>query len=504
MPVFDALRGGGQPRADWTALPGPPWPVEIATAARVARAAGRGVTVVVPDARDLVRVADAMTAAVGSAAFVVLHAELGPAERYRRFLALRRGAVRAVVGTRSAVFAPVADLGLIVVWDSGDEALAEPRVPYPHARDVAVLRAHRCGAAILLGGIARTAEEQALLAARWAKPIEAPRATTRNLAPRVEVAGDDAELARDPAARSARLPSIAWRRAKDALAAGTPVLVQVPRRGYLPALRCTRCRARAGCPSCGGPLALTSGHAIESCRWCNRPAGGWRCPACGGGRMRAAAVGAQRTAEELGRAFPGVPVRTSGGSDLLARVPSTPAVVVATPGAEPVAAGGYGTVLLLDGWALLTRADLRAGEQALRRWLSAAALARPADQGGRVVVVAAGDVGPVQALVRWAPGDAAQRELDDRVTVGFPPAVRMAELVGAAADVADLLATAALPPTAEVLGPAPLAEADRAVVRVPRRDGAALAAALHQAQAVRGARHDGGVVRVRLDPAELT
>ncbi|MFL6240690.1 MAG: primosomal protein N' [Actinomycetes bacterium] len=500
---LDALQRGDQPRAVWTALPGPTWPVEIALAAQTAAAAGRGVIVVVPDARDLDRVDEALAGAIGRSGYVALQADLGPAERYRRFLAVSRGAVRIVLGTRASVFAPVAELGLLVVWDSGDDSLAEPRAPYPHARDVAILRAHRSGAAIVLGGLSRTAEEQALLATNWAHAVEPARAAIRATAPRVEVAGDDAELSRDPAARSARLPSLAWRRAKEALAGGAPVLVQVPRRGYVPALRCTQCRARAACPHCSGPLSLTSGHAVASCRWCGRPAGGWRCADCGGQTLRAAVVGAARTAEELGRAFPGVPVRTSGGDAVLAAVPAGPAVVVATPGAEPVVADGYGAVLLLDAWALLTRADLRAGEEAVRRWFAAASLARPAPAGGRVVVVAAPDAAPVQALLRWSPQTAAQRELDDRTQVGFPPAVRLAELTGAARDVADLLAVTTLPATAEVLGPVPHADVHRAVIRVSRPDGAALAEALKAGQAVRGARRDGAAVRVRLDPVDL-
>src|SRR5439155_27092337 len=80
--------------------------------------------------------------------------------------------------------------------------------------------------------------------------------------------------------------------------------------------------------------------------------------------------------------------RNTGASDppaVLDTVPAEPALVVATPGAEPVATGGYGAALLLDGWALLARPDLRAGEEALRRWLNAAALVRPAGAGGRVV-----------------------------------------------------------------------------------------------------------------------
>ena len=143
---------------------------------------------------------------------------------------------------------------------------------------------------------------------------------------------------------------------------------------------------------------------------------------------------------------------------MLVSVPDEAAVVVATPGAEPVPEkGGYGAVLLLDTWALLTRADLRAGEEALRRWLAAAALARPAGQGGRVVVVADGGLVPVQALLRFDPGWLADRELAERRELGFPPAVRIASLTGAPDAVHDLVAAARLPDGAELLGPVPLA-----------------------------------------------
>src|SRR6185295_13744249 len=144
------------------------------------------------------------------------------------------------------------------------------------------------------------------------------------------------------------------------------------------------------------------------------------------------------TAEELGRAFPGAAVRTSGRDGVLATVPADPAVVVATPGAEPVADDGYGAVLLLDTWALLTRADLRASEETLRRWLAAAALARPGARGGRVVVVADGSLPPVQALLRWDPAWLAARELAERRELGFPPAARIASLTGTPDAVAEL------------------------------------------------------------------
>jgi primosomal protein N' (replication factor Y) len=225
-------------------------------------------------------------------------------------------------------------------------------------------------------------------------------------------------------------------------------------------------------------------------------------------------VGVQRTAEELGRAFPGVPVISSAQDTILSDVGSKPALVVATPGAEPVAEGGYAAALLLDGWALLGRRDLRANEETLRRWLNAAALVRSAEQGGTVIVMAEPTLPPVQALLRWDPVWHARRELADRTELHYPPAARVAELTGTPAAVADELKLLRLPDGAEVLGPvavdAPWAEAERAgeethraLVRVPRRAGVELAAAVREAQGVRSARKAEDWVRVRIDPMQI-
>jgi primosomal protein N' (replication factor Y) (superfamily II helicase) len=501
------LAEGRVVRAVWTALPGPDWPAAVATAAAATLLSGRGVLVVVPDARDLARVDTALASALGGGRYVLLTAEQGPAARYRSWLRVRRGEVRCVAGTRAAAWAPVADLGLVVCWDDGDDLHKEPRAPYPHVRDVLVIRSHLQGAGALVGGFAPSVEAEQLVARGWAQRLAAGRDVVRLHAPRITVSGDDAQTAADPVARAARLPSVALTAARTALRRGEPVLVQVPRSGYQPALACADCRAAARCPGCAGPLARSgsdpAGSAPPSCRWCGRPAAGWRCAGCRGDRLRAVVVGSRRTAEELGRAFPGAVVRTSDRGNVLATVDAGPAVVVATPGAEPVASGGYGAVLLLDGFALLTRPDLRAGEEALRRWCAAAALARPAADGGRVVLV--GDPGPaaVQALVRWDPAGLAAREYAERAELHFPPAARVAAVDGPADAVGSLLEVLALPTAAEVLGPVPLAgDTERVLVRVPWRDGADLSAALHDALAVRSAKKL-PAVRVELDPLTL-
>jgi primosomal protein N' (replication factor Y) len=230
----------------------------------------------------------------------------------------------------------------------------------------------------------------------------------------------------------------------------------------------------------------------------------FRCAACGSRRLRAVVVGSKRTAEELGRAFPGTVVRTSGAGEVLAEVPDAPALVVATPGAEPHAVGGYGAALLLDGWAILGRADLRATEEALRLWMTAAGMVVPGSQGGRVIVTADSSLPTVQALVRWDPVWHANLELSGRTELGFPPAVRMATIDGVPDAVNAVLEELRLPASGEILGPVPLGEdKERALVRTSRAEGRALAEAVADAVRVRTARKDPDPVRVRMDPLEL-
>ncbi|OBK91368.1 primosomal protein N' [Mycolicibacter sinensis] len=516
-PFLAALGEGRAARAVWQVLPGDSWVDRCSEAAAQTIRAGRTALAIVPDQRDIDALWSAATARIDESAVVALSAGLGPATRYRRWLSVLRGGARLVIGTRSAVFAPLADLGLVMVFDDGDDNLAEPRAPYPHAREVAMLRAHLSGCAALIGGYARTAEAHALVRAGWAHDVVAPRTVLRTAAPRV-VALDDTGYAeeRDAAARTARLPSVALQSARSALAAGAPVLVQVPRRGYVPSLACGRCRAIARCRHCTGPLSLPERGGAAGCRWCGRAEPALRCARCGSDAVRAVVVGARRTAEELGRAFPGTAVITSAGDTIVDRTGDGPALVIATPGAEPHAPQGYGAALLLDSWALLGRQDLRAAEDTLRRWMAAAALVRDREAGGVVTVVAESSIPTVQALIRWDPVGHADAELATRTEVGLPPAVHIAALDGDPESVAALLEQARLPGGADVLGPVPLPPGVRRpagvpdelpvirmLARVGRDHGLALAAALRHGVGVLSARGSHHPVRVQLDPLHI-
>ncbi len=374
----------------------------------------------VPDRRDVDRVSDALTAVLGEGHHVVLTADSGPAARYRDFLAVLRGSRRIVVGTRAASFAPVRDLGLVAIWDDGDDLHAEPRAPYPHTRETLLLRAEAEGTAALVGAVARTVEAEYLLRTGWARELAPPRALLRERVI-VSVAGaSDHELRRDPHSRAARIPTTVHDAIRSGLETG-PVLVQTPRSGYASTLACERCRTAARCARCSGPLLIDAPTSPPSCRWCGEVDGAWSCSTCGHRGLRAPVLGDARTAEELGRTFPGATVRTSSGDRVVATVDARPAIVVATPGAEPVAEGGYAAVVLLDTWLPLARVDLRAAEEAVRRWANAGALAIP---GGRVVAV--GDPGhpALQALVRWDLPGFADREIRERQEAHLPPASR--------------------------------------------------------------------------------
>lgn len=462
---IEDVAAGAATRAVMTVLPGHlehTWADVLATALAAAATSGRGAIAVVPTAKNLDLLEAALAERLPADAFVRLSSDSTPHTRYHGFVKARLGRVPVVIGTRAAAYAPVANLGLVVCWDDGDSSLLEQRAPYCHARDVLLLRASAENTAALFAGFSMSSEAARLVRTRWASHVRAPRALVRDFSPRIFSTGSEFELARDPLAAMARIPHLAFEHARRALARG-PVLVQVARSGYIPSFSCERCRMPARCGECSGPLSVSSGSSVPSCSWCGHLAQQWRCSECGFTHWRYSAAGATRTAEELGRAFPNVPVISSAGDHVRASVGPEPALVVATPGAEPVAFGGYAAALLLDADKMLRFDSLRAPEAALRRWLNAAALVRPAALEGTVVTTASPS--PVeQALVRWDPAWFARQELEERAQTGLPPAVRTAAVTGAEADVRafmeEFLGSSALPERVReqlrIVGPVPL------------------------------------------------
>ena len=429
------LAAGRTVRAAWTALPWlwqanvgqspglePGLQAGLVAAVNAVVHSGRQCLVVCPNERQVHLLASALERA-GVGHTVRLVASAGAAARIAAYNALRCGQAAVGVGTRAAAFQPLTRPGLVVALEDGDSAMAEPRAPYPHVRQVLALRASQEACSLLIASIGRSVETQALVDSGWLVDLQAPRPVVRASTARV-VVPDQADLGSEGATGATRLPSAAFRLLRQGLDRGGPVLVQVPRAGYVPVVACAACRELARCQGCQGPLSLDQASPLTRCARCGTTSH-FACPHCGSQGLRHVGVGAKRTALELSRAFPGVRVVYSAAEapgGVQDRVGAGPAIVVATPGAEPVVVSGYTAALLLEGGLLTGRPDLNASLDALRHWLRAASLVRPARLGGQVMLLGWPARGAAGALLRWDPVGLAARELAERQQLGLPPA----------------------------------------------------------------------------------
>lgn len=460
-------------------------------------AAGRSAIIAVPDYRDVEHVAHALAALLPPEDIARVDAGQSTADRYRGFLRTLEARPLAILGTRAAPAAPAHALGLIALWDDGDGLMAEQHAPGVHARDLALLRQSDAGCALVLAAHARSTEVQRLVEVGYVRAVAPAARHRRRITPTAQQVGSDG-----PAAQ-ARIPSTAWRAVREALDTG-PVLVQVSRPGYAPRLACTECGETARCRSCRGPLALRRSGTAPSCQWCGALAVDWACATCQSTRWRTVGRGSARTADELGRAFPGARIVVSDGDTPVRSVAAGRTVVVATRGAEPVAEGGYRAVLLLDGERMLARESLRVVEDCVRWWCTAAALAAP---DAPVLLVGVGGA-VAQALALGEPERVAAAELADRRTLRFPPAVRVAAIAGEPAAVARASAEVAALDGVDVLGPVELGDDRvRAIARFDYARGDEVArllkAALVKAATSRAPRIPGSPPRRRSVPLRV-
>ncbi len=394
LPVEDATvptppslgEGGGPRRGVLTVLPHQELGVFLA-AAQSQKEAGRSTLLVVPTAEQSSRYA-ALLRENSDLRVGVYDAQSPPDRRYRTYLKSRLGQFDVVVGTRSTVWLSPPNLGGIVVWDSGDDRLREPRSPRFDALDVALARSHHEGLDLLVPAYSRSVKAEALAQTGWATGrVPSVVDTTRSI-PKIEFFDLFDQEAEGPSGRML-LPSAAYRTIRAGLTTGS-VLVQVAAAGYLTEVTDQR----------------------------EGPAGG----------DTYTRKGAERIAEEVQRAFPEATVVASTASaTVLREVAGQGTIVVATPGAEPQAQGGYGSVVIAQSQVAVYREELDAPLEALRRWMNALALARPL-----APALVIGSLPPelAQALSAWRAEKVAEQVWQERVSLGFPPARHVVELLG--------------------------------------------------------------------------
>ncbi|QRP22302.1 primosomal protein N' [Corynebacterium macginleyi] len=523
----DSILGGRLARAAWQIAPGDEWEDALAALAAKVALGGGGVLIVVPDQKVVDALDNALRAIVGPKQITVLTNSIGPQARYRRYLSALMGQARIVIGTRSVSFTPVENLQLAVIFDDGNDNLVDNIKPYVHAREVLTTRSAFENCSLIVANHSRTAETQLLVDSGWAHDLVPSASTIEARRPVISAIGTyGLSISRELEGGTTSVQAPAFQAAQQALERGEPVLVQVPRKGYAPIVACGKCHCPARCRHCNGPLGLPpnserSGEeaVMPTCRWCGRIAGNHRCTECGSPRLRAIVLGSERTAEELGRAFPNTPVVVSGGNKIVGAIEHTPALVIATPGAEPrVKDGAYGAAIFLDAGALLNRQDLRATEDCLAKWAQAATMVKPHFKGGRVIIAADPKLSVVRHLMSWDMAAAAAEELRARREVRFPPAVHFAAIDGADAALDSFAQVVDLPEHAEVLGPVPLPPGDslpgeydmdrfgppqRLVVRAPLGSRSQLGRALRRANAARSARKDELPLRITVDPIHV-
>jgi primosomal protein N' (replication factor Y) (superfamily II helicase) len=455
-PLVDLVAGGHGGAVYWRPLPGEDRGARVTALVEAALAAGRGAIVVTPEVAAGSAVGDAVRKAFPDAAD--LASDLSDRRRYRAWAELRRGRRLVVVGGRSAVLAPLPDLGCVVVDDEANFAHKEQRTPRFHAREVALRRAARGRALCVLTGTVPSPEALAAMQAGQCRLLRPDRAAERHARPLVEVVDPD-----DEGPTAARLHPRALAAIRTALRLGESAYVLVPRRG-------------AADPA--EPGARTAGQ----------------------------------VAAELARILPGAPVWRLDREvvDPGAMPPwagQRPGVIVGTVAGvkDHPPLFGCRTVVVVGADTALGQAEVRAAEDAYRTWSRAAAWCGPGRSGrGRLVLQTRhGGHHAVQALVRWDPEFFWRHELPRRVELRFPPARRLVLAEGPLPEEAAAARAAlagALGPKAELLGPAAMGRGWRIIAKVEDAEWAARALRPVLAEA---SRTGGPRMSVDVEPLEV-
>ena len=358
------------------------------------------------------------------------HSQLSRSEREDVFLQILHGRSLIVLGVRGAVFLPIQDLDLIILWDEGSETYLEQRAPYFHAREVAIMRSHIEKTHLIFGAAAPSLQSAMYIKKRYLGQLSPARETIKNQM--ITVQAIDQPNAPE---EQGRISSRAWKVIKSGIAMG-PVLVQVPMRGYVQSLSCRNCRNKALC-SCGGKLYLPAKERQPECSLCRNIFYSWICQYCSSNQLYLAQIGDIKVLEELGRAFPNQAIFSSNADHRINCIPNKPLLVIATPGAEPIAAEGYSAAVVLNSALLLDRASLDAEVVARRRWFALATLIKPQ---GTLFIDADLRNRNIQALLRWDAFGVSMKEIEERESLSLPPTVRSLEITGTEGSVHMLLA----------------------------------------------------------------
>jgi primosomal protein N' (replication factor Y) len=355
--------------------------------------------VIVPTARELSRLEVALKGAGTN--FISLDSNLPRSERYRNFLEVSMGYTNLVIGMRTAIFAPIPNLSEVYLHQENSEHYYERRSPNWNTREVAWLRTQLSEINLHMTGYVPSLDV--------AIDIEAKEISYHAAREKVAVLAQ-------PSANGELIPTKIYQQVRKALTLG-PILFLVPSKGYATAISCAKCRNIALC-ECGGKLSKASAKAEPTCNLCNKNYLNWKCGWCGDARVFLTSRGIERFAEEIGRSFPNVPVIQSTASQARESVSNEPALVISTPGVEPIAESGYSAVVILQVDRFLSSSASNGVERAYSNFFAAGALI---SQEGTIALVSDDGVPIISALITWNPATISKREIEQRIDLQLPP-----------------------------------------------------------------------------------
>ncbi len=399
-----------------------------------ALARGRQVLVLVPEIGLTPQLVDRFRRRL-PAPVVVLHSGMGDRERLEAWLQARSGEAGVVLGTRSAVFAPLARPGLVVVDEEHDPSFKQQEGLRYHARDLAVWRARRLGVPALLGSATPSLESlHNVLRGRY-RHLRLPRRAGGARPPRTAVL----DLRRQP------MEGLLSRALLEAVArhlqAGGQVLLFLNRRGYAPTLLCHTCGWVAACGRCDAHLVAHQAAGRLRCHHCGaeRPLPGC-CPACGGVELLALGHGTERVEQALARRFPGERVVRIDRDSTRRRGSLERALAAARSGEARILLGtqmlakghhlpGVTLAAVLDADQGLFSPDFRGPERMAQLLVQVAGRAGRAERPGEVLVQTHHPEHPLlQRLLREGYPGFAREALAERREAGLPPWTRQALL----------------------------------------------------------------------------
>ncbi len=398
---------------------------------------GRSTVVLVPEIALVPALARAAKDRFGDR-LAVLHSALGRSERNQEWNRIRSGEARVVVGPRSALFAPLVDLGLIVVDEEQDGAYKQETTPRYHGRDLALVRGRSTSATVLLVSATPSAE------ARYA--VERGAVRRLSLRRRIGTArlpeGILVDLRSEP--KIGRPGELLFserllQEIESTLESGRQAILLRNRRGYAPLLLCRACGEDFRCAACGLPRTLHRRSARLDCHWCNAqipvPE---TCPSCGGGALEPIGSGTERVEEELGKLFPGIRIgvldrdsarRVGGPATILQSFAAGETRILV--GTQMLSKGhhfeGVTLTAVLSADAYLGFPDFRAVERTYALLTQLAGRAGRGESPGRVVLQTYHpEHYAIQAALRHDDEAYVEQEMRFRKMFDYPPFTRMA------------------------------------------------------------------------------